>query len=87
MSTVLQANDRRETLISRGATDAAFRAGQRLGTLLIERGLEAARAQSGETVTTDQIMACLDEALLRQLREELLADFDHGASCERREAA
>jgi hypothetical protein len=53
------------------ASTLAFRAGQLLEKLLLDRGIEVARASQSVVVTSEDIQSCIDDSLLVQLREHL----------------
>ena len=53
------------------ASTLAFRAGQLVEKLLLDRGLELARESQSAVVTPENIQSCLDDSLLEQLREHL----------------
>ena len=55
------------------ASNLAFRVGQLVERLLVDRGIELARKSSSTIVTAEQVESCLDqvlfEHLLRRVRE------------------
>jgi len=69
------ANDR--ILLHADASTFAFRAGQLLEELLIERGIETARQMDMRAVTVDHMRSCVDVALINHLCERL-GDSVHG---------
>ena len=74
-------------LVDGSASDFAFRAGQLLERLLVERGVDAA-SRSGLTVVTSQhIESCLSDPLLDDLRKTLGADTNAEFGSERRKSA
>jgi hypothetical protein len=53
------------------ASTLAFRAGQLVEKLLLDRGLELSRSSESSIVTAGTIEACIDESLLKDLRRHL----------------
>lgn len=66
-----------------GASEFAFKAGQFVEHLLLERGLKAARDENSPVVTVHAIRSCVNEDLLEDLRKHL----DERAEQESRSAA
>ncbi len=79
MSTV--AND--GVPVDAGAGDFAFRAGQLVEELLLDRGTEVARSTGASVVTVEHVRPCIDNDFLDQLRVQL----DERAKQKSREAA
>jgi len=65
-------------LLGIAASTLAFRAGQLVEELLLERSLEVAQEADARVVTPDHVESCLDESLLSQLRERLRERFHDG---------
>ena len=63
------ANDR--ILLEMSASTLAFRAGQLVEKLLIQRGIEVARDSNSPVVKAEYIRSCIDDFLLQQLRQQL----------------
>ena len=53
------------------ASTLAFRAGQLVEKLLLDRGLERTRSSDSSIVTADVIQACVDESLFEELKKHL----------------
>ena len=53
------------------ASTLAFRAGQLVEKLLLDRGLELTRSSQSSIVTPDTIESCINESLLEDLRNHL----------------
>ncbi len=60
-------------VVDRGASNLAFRAGQLVESLLVDRGIELARKSGSSIVTAEHVESCLDQVLfdhlLRRVRE------------------
>lgn len=76
------------------ASDLAFRVGQLVERLLVDRAIELAIESGSPMVTADRVESCLDEALfnhlLRRVRESSrggTAGEERGDNGESREAA
>ena len=74
-------------LLDAGASDLAFRAGQLVEEILVERGVEVARQAGTSVATIDHIQSCVDGALLNQLRERLGNRIHGDQGHERRRSA
>lgn len=61
----------KETLIQASASTYAFRAGQLVEELLINRATERARDDESPAVTVEQVASVLDELLIQDIRERL----------------
>jgi hypothetical protein len=53
------------------ASDFAFRTGQLVERLLVQRGVQAALDEEKSVITLDIIQSCVDQTLLDQLRSHL----------------
>lgn len=58
-------------LFDANASNLAFRAGQLVEKLLLDRGLEVARSSQASIVTRDTIESCINDSLLEDLRKQL----------------
>ncbi len=81
-------------VVDSGASILAFRAGQLIESLLVDRGIELARKSGSSIVTAEYVESCLDQVLfdhlLRRVRESShgeTAGEDRTGSAECREAA
>ena len=61
-------------LIDSSASRYAFRVGQALERLLIERALDEACRATDLVVTIDQVRSCLDASMIERVREQVDAD-------------
>ncbi len=62
-------NDR--ILFDVDASTLAFRVGQLVEKLLLDRGLELARESESSIVTVENVKSCIDDSLPEQLRKRL----------------
>jgi len=74
-------------LIDSNASTLAFRAGQALERLLVDRAIAAARDAGATVVTTDHIQSCIDSSLFAQVRIELNEDAHESPARECRKSA
>jgi hypothetical protein len=70
-------------MISRGASDVAFRMGQIVEKLLLDRATALARKSDAPIVAAEHVRSCLDDVLLDHLRKHL----DERGEPDSREAA
>jgi hypothetical protein len=66
-------------LIDVPASTLAFRAGQVVEGLLLDRGAEVARRAGGTVVRVEHVRPCIDETLLDQLRKQLDEQAERGS--------
>ncbi len=81
-------------VVDSDASNLAFRAGQLVESLLVDRGIELARRSGSSIVTAEYVESCLDQVLfdhlLRRVRESShggTAGDERVGSPESREAA
>lgn len=58
-------------LIDGAASNVAFRAGQFVERLLLNRGIQLARASDSSIVTVEDVRSCVDDALVEELKKHL----------------
>jgi hypothetical protein len=66
------------------ASDFAFRVGQLVERLLVERGVELAGESGSSTVTAEDVESCLDQALFDHLLRRVRETSHGGAAGENR---
>ncbi len=74
-------------LIDSSASKLAFRAGQALERLLVDRAIAATRDAGATVVTTDHIQSCMDSSLFAQVSSELTDDAHESSARECRKSA
>jgi hypothetical protein len=67
-------------LVGRGAIDLAFRVGQLVESLLVDRGIELARKSGASIVTAEYVESCLDQVLFDHLLRQVRESFHDGTA-------
>jgi hypothetical protein len=70
-------SEKNSVVIERRAIDFAFRTGQLVEDLLVDRGMELAGKTGASIVTVECVESCLDQALFDQLLRRL-RENSHG---------
>jgi hypothetical protein len=74
----LALNDR--VVVDIAASNLAFRAGQVVERLLLERSIELTSRSGSSTVTAEHVESCLDHTIVGQLLERMREDSNVGTA-------
>ncbi len=74
-------------VVDRSACNFAFRVGQMVESLLVDRGIELAGKSGSPVVTAESVESCLDQVLFDHLLRRVRESADGGAAGEGRAAS